>query len=506
MPGAAMNQVYFVVILYLMGLLFGLQFRKHIPMPFFCLSSFFWGSLFYIFMAIIFIGFGLPFSLPAMGGITALTAAFLSGLAIKRKQFNLSRSDFYWCASSGIVFTLAAVFFAHFNYSQITTDSIEAILRGRALAYDGLTRYTIGGFSVRGTILPVVQSAGVLIHEGYLAIYQPLLSLSFIATFIFMAYRAIKWVNKWLKLAFVSLTALSLFSTTILFYQIFYIHTNFFTAAYLFIGLVAFWLAGVENNKTWLIFSAIGMAGFSLSRLESPIMFVVFSLFMLGVRQLTYRERLAVYLPGCVGLIAWHVKVAEVMQVVGSSDTNPAQLWVIVAGLASLVILVLISKIEFIEKFLLPVLPVFTILALAIIIPVFYLLNSHLMETSLQSIYSNLTTSGEWNAAWFGLLGLLIIGTFQKKLPFDVLFTNSFIAFFLLLVDLAFFLGSPYRPSPFGSANRMLTHIIPLITFYLIVKFSQGFLPGIDSKALPCGFRRKGDLLQWLRRLKPNQK
>jgi len=499
-----MNQVYFVVILYLMGLLFGLQLRKRIPWPFICLSSFFWGSLFYIFMAIIFIGLGLPFSLLVMGGITALTAAFLSGLAIKSKQFNLSRNDLYWCASSGIVFTLAAVFFAHNNYSQITTDSVEAILRGRALAYDGLTSYTIGGISVRGTMLPVIQSAGVLIHEGYLAIYQPLLSLSFIATFIFLAWWSIKWVNKWLKLAFVSLTALSLFSTTILFYQIFYIHTNFFTAAYLFIGLVAFWLAIVENNKAWLVFSAIGMAGFSLTRLESPIMFVVFSVFMLGMRQLTYRERLAVFLPGCVGLIAWHVKVVEVMQVVGSSDTNPAHIWVIVAGLACLVFLVLISRIEFIEKFILPVLPLLAILSLAIIIPGFYLLNSQLMETSIESIYFNLTTSGEWNAAWFGLLGLLMIGTFHKKLPFDAIFTNSFIAFFLLLVDLAFFLGSPYRPSPYGSANRMLTHIIPLITFYLTVKFSPSFSPGIASNALPYGFPKKGELLQWLRRLKPN--
>jgi hypothetical protein len=227
---------------------------------------------------------------------------------------------------------------------------------------------------------------------------------------------------------------------------------------------------------------------------------------MLGVRQLTYRERLAVFLPGCVGLIAWHVKVAIVMQVVGSSDTNPAHIWVIVAGLAGLVILVLISRIEFIEKFLLPVLPIFAILSLAITIPVLYLLNSQLMETSLQSIYLNLTTSGEWNGVWFGLLGLLIIGTFQKKLPFDALFTNSFMAFFLLLVDLAFFLGSPYRSSPYGSANRMLTHIIPLITFYLIVKFSQGFSPDIASNVLPYGFLRKGEFLQWLRRLKPNQK
>ncbi len=488
-----MNQVYFVVVLYLMGLLFGLQFRGRIPLPFICLSSFFWGSLFYIFMALIFIGFGLPFSFLAMAGITALTAAFLSGLAIQRKQFNFSRNDLYWCASSVIVFSLAAVFFAHFNYSQITTDLVEAILRGRALAYDGLTSYTIGGFSVRGTMLPVIQSAGVLIHEGYLAVYQPLISMSFIATFIFMAWWAIKWANKWLKLAFVSLSALALFSTTILFYQIFYIHTNFFTAAYLFIGLVTFWLATVENNKTWLIFSAIGMVGFSLARLESPIMFVVFSLFMLGLRQLTYRERLAVFLPGCLGLIAWHVKVAEVMRVVGSSDTNPAHIWVIVASLACLVFLVLISRIEFIEKLVLPALPMLTILSLAILIPVFYLLNSQLMETSLQSIYFNLTTSGEWNAAWFGLLGLLIIGTFQKKLKFDALFTNSFSAFFLLLADLAFFLGSPYRPSPYGSANRMLTHIIPLITFYLMVKFSQSFSPGMASNPLPYGVPKNGE-------------
>ena len=501
-----MNQVYFVIILYLLGLLFGVQFRKHIPFPFICLSSFFWGSLYYVFLAIIFIGFDLHFSLPAMGGITAVVVVILSGLTIKRRLFYLSRSELYWCASSFLVFILAALYTAHFNYSQITTDSVEAILRGRALAYDGLTSYTIDGFSVRGTILPVIQSASVLINEGYLAIYQPLLSLSFIATFIFMGGQAIKWMNKWLKIAFVSLTSLSLFSTTMLFYQIFYIHTNFFTAAYLFIGLVAFWLAIVEKNKTWLVFSAIGMAGFSLARIESPIMYIVFAIFMLGLRQLTYRQRLAVFLPVSSGLIAWHVKVAEVMQVAGSTDINPVYIWVIVAGLAALVALVLISRIDFIEKYFLPALPLLTISSLATLIPISYLLKPDLMNSSLQSIYFNLTTSGEWNAVWYGLFGLLVIGIFQNKLPFDSLFTSSFIAFFFLLVDLAFFLPSPYRPSPYGSANRMLTHIIPLITFYLMVKFSQGFSPDIASNALSHGFNKNGDLLQWLRRLKTNQK
>ena len=496
-----MNQVYFVVLLYLLGLLFGLQFKKKIPFPFICLSSFLWGSLFYVFLAIMFIGSGLRYSLPVMGGVTVAAAAVLSGLAVKRKLFILSRSELYWCASSGIIFILAALFTAHFNYSQITTDSVEAILHGRALAYDGLTSYTIDGFSIRGTILPVIQSTGVLLNEGYLSIYQPLLSFSFIATFIFMAYQAIKEMNKWVKLAFVCLSALSLFSTNMLFYQIFYIHTNFFTAAYLFIGLVAFWLAIVEKNQTWLVFSELGMAGFCLARIESPVMYIVFALFMLSLRQLTYRQRLAVFLPICGGLIAWHVKIASVMQIAGSSDI-PTNNWVIVAGLAGLGVLVLISRIEFIEKSLLPALPEFVIFVLALVIPIAYLLKFQLMQVSLQSIFFNLTTSGEWNAVWYILLGLLVIGMFQKKLPFESLFTCSFIAFFLLLVDLAFFLLSPYRPSPYGSANRMLTHIIPLITFYIMVKIGQGFSPAVASNALAYGLKRKGEIQQWLSGLK----
>jgi hypothetical protein len=318
---------------------------------------------------------------------------------------------------------------------------------------------------------------------------------------MFMAYQAIKGMSKWVKLAFVSLAALSLFSTTMLFYQIFYIHTNFFTAAYLFIGLVAFWLAIVEKNQTWLVFSELGMAGFCLARIESPVMYIVFALFMLSLRQLTYRQRLAVFLPICGGLIAWHVKIASVMPITGSSDI-PANIWIIVAGLAALGVLVLISRIEFIEKSLLPALPVFAILVLALVIPIAYLLKFQLMQVSLQSIFFNLTTSGEWNAVWFILLGLLVMGMFQKKLPFESLFTGSFIAFFLLLVDLAFFLLSPYRPSPYGSANRMLTHIIPLITFYIMIKIGQGFSPTVASNALAYGSTRKRELQQWLKGLK----
>jgi hypothetical protein len=185
MQEPAMNQVYFVVILYLLGLVFGLQFKKHIPMPFICLSSFFWGVLYFVILGVVFAGLGVQFSLPAMGGITFVLAAVLSGMAIKRKLLYFSRTDLFWCGSACLVFILTALFLAHTNYSLISMDSVEAILRGRALAYDGLTGYTIDGFSIRGTILPVIHAAGVLIDEGYLSVFQPLLSLSFISSFIF---------------------------------------------------------------------------------------------------------------------------------------------------------------------------------------------------------------------------------------------------------------------------------------------------------------------------------
>jgi hypothetical protein len=484
MPEPAMNQVYFVVVLYLLGLLFGLQFRKHIPIPFICASSFFWGGLFYIFLAITFIIGNLHFSLAGMGGVAAASAAALTGLAVRRKLFDLSRHEFIWCAASIIVFTLSALIASRYNYSQITTDSVEAILRGRALAYDGLSSYTIDGFTVRGAVLPIIQSAGVLLNEGYLAIYQPLLSLSFLVVFILLTFRAIKFKNPWLKFALVTLSAFTLFSTNIVFFQIFYIHTNFFSAAFLFTGLVTFWLAIVEKSTSWLVFSALGLAGFSLGRVESPIFFVILTVLMLGLRQLSYRQRLAIFLPVCAGLIIWHIKIAQAIRTAGPGDTNPDNIWVIIAVLTGLALLVIISKLAFIEKYILPALPVLAILCMAIIIPMSFFINYDLMQSSVTSIYINMTTSGEWNATWFALPGLFFLVIFQKKLQFDSLFTSSFMVFFLLLVDLAFFLSSPYRPSPYGSANRMLTHIIPLIVFYFLVRFSQVLSPGLNQDVI----------------------
>ena len=80
---------------------------------------------------------------------------------------------------------------------------------------------------------------------------------------------------------------------------------------------------------------------------------------------------------------------------------------------------------------------------------------------------------GWWGAAWLILLVLFMFAFLQPGFPYERLFSFGIPAFFMLLLALAF-MRFPFHLGWGDSANRMITHIMPVIFFYFLLKYGHG--------------------------------
>jgi hypothetical protein len=95
------------------------------------------------------------------------------------------------------------------------------------------------------------------------------------------------------------------------------------------------------------------------------------------------------------------------------------------------------------------------------------------MYSSLSSIWQNMVFYGWWGATWLVLLILFMFALLQPSFLYEKLFSFGIPAFFMLLLVLGG-MRLPYHPGRGDSANRMITHILPVILFYFLLKYGHG--------------------------------
>ncbi|MCP4374518.1 MAG: hypothetical protein GY797_41410 [Deltaproteobacteria bacterium] len=471
-------QVLFLLMLYILGVLVGLLFKKHLPFPFISLTGFLWGAIVWVLIALGCLSLSISYSLLSMSLLVAAVFVVLVAVHIKQGTWRHNRSEISWLVGTMLGLTVVVSAATQFNFSAATYDSISQILLGRTIAYEGFTESTTRSLASWGVFLPLLQSASVFLGEGYLYALQPAFAFTFLLTFFYIGHRAGRqsFFGARVALVLALLTTLTLASTLFIVFQTFYIHNNFPAAIYLFVAVSTFWLALREQNNTWLIFAMLALTCFSLLRTETLLFALIFLSLVIATGQLSYRVRLYIVMPYVGILLIWYVKLLLAIGP-GTDILDPKRTLAIIAILIGFGVGVGLSRLRWVENYILPILPMLMIGGLLCALVFVFVQKPTHMHTSLGNIWQNMIFYGWWGATWLIVFILLLFAFLQPKIPYEHLFSYGIAAFFMLLLALSF-MRSPYRLVWWDSANRIITHIIPIVFFYLLLKYGHGLSAG----------------------------
>ncbi|MBN1122371.1 MAG: hypothetical protein JXJ17_14950 [Anaerolineae bacterium] len=465
-----MGQFAYLYGLHVIGILFGLLFKKRLPIPFLCITGFFWGAVLWVVVALMLMTLSLPYTLASMLIVLGLVVVALVVIHIKQGTWRLSSYELYWLGGSLLAAALVIFAAVSTNYARATADSLALIVLGRNYAQDGLTAWSISRLSDWGVFVPVLFSANVFIGQDYLHALLPTISFFYFASFFVLGYLAVKkLLSSVLKALVVSaIVSILLASTYIVAFQVFYVHTNQPSAAFLLLAVASFWFATSEENSAWLIFGTIATLGFSLMRTEGPLFALIPLVLFLSSGKASYKERLLVTLPLAAVLLLWYIKIACGVTA-GDGVLTPVRALAMVAPLIALAGFTALTYFRIANQFM-KQLSYLMLVALLFVCVVFFLVIPEHMIESTNAILTNLLTPSRWGFTWFIILSMIPLFFKKSKLPYEKILSYVSPAYLMLLVTIAY-ARNPYHTGFYDSANRLMTQILPVAMLYGTLKF-----------------------------------
>ena len=465
-----MGQILFLTGLQLFGVYFGLLFKRKIPFVFIVITGYLWGALIWVVGGTLLQILNIPFTVPGMASFFGLLALGIAVLHARKETWKSSKRELSLIFWAALVFFLVLLLASHFNFSIASPDSAVMIATGRRFTFEGFSPAIIEELSLRGVFLPQLQSASVFLGDDYLYAAQPAFGFTFLLAYFYLSQRILcqLGLNKRQVLVYTLLATLVLFTTYFIAFQLFYIHTNLISAAYLFVAVAGFWLASVEGVEDWLVVGILALMGFSLARTEAPLFALLFLVLVISADRVSYQIRLKTILPYLSSLVFWYLYLYWRMGE-GTYILNPERTLLVIGSLAALALLVLLSAVKAIKRYLLPHLPRI-MLGLLVLLLIFMIIQKtdHFRISIYGSIY-NLLETGEWGLTWLVFSFLFVVSLTGPRMPGEELLLYGIASFFATLLAIVYF-RVPYHTSWGDSANRMFTHILPIVILYVLMK------------------------------------
>jgi hypothetical protein len=480
-----MAQVWFVIGLYIVGILIGLLLSRQVPIPVVAATGFLWGTLCYSllsFIALVANSYQPVFMLTGLGALGVL----LIVLNIRRGSFSLDRRAMIWLGAMLCLYLLAALILEGHNISKAhELDPQSQILVGRSLALEGFAPWNTQQLSSWGFLLVSIQSTSVFLGVDYLYIFQPICGLTFLLTFSTGCYYVLveRIENRKTALLVAGICTLLLFSTYGIILEMEFINTNLISSMYLFTAFAAFWLGLGKRSGGWLAAAMLSLTGFALARTEAPVFAIILLSLVLNSGRLSYRERLTYFLPF---LVVFILRYLHMVMTAGSGSIilSNSRILGVFGLLIAFTLLVLVSDIEFVEAKILPRLHIVMIAALGAALLAAIASQPNLMLLSICNFLLNLFfLIGFWGVIWYFYLVHLALARNQPPFEHERLFSIFIPCFFLLLLALVYF---RLPANPFGyywhdTSNRISTHIVPIILLYLAMKYGWGLAAQPES-------------------------
>jgi len=421
-------------------------------------------------------------------------SAFQVGSIIKIKKLGLKGDEFVQLVISITSFFCISFILVTFNFSQLSFDSFKLIMLGQAWSVNGGISHELGAYlGSWGAFLPLIHSLAPAFNLDYLSAFQPIFAISGVLVWLLLIDRMLKqdqgglFKRYLIALGFVSVLLSSYFFG----FQFFYIHNSMTTSIFLVLMVVSWWLYSKDKENKYLYICIFSIVGFLIQRTETPLVIAVFLVSALSISsQSSKTEYNVVY--GISGIVClWYLFL--VMQLDGQSDIlswEKAVVLVLPIIFYSL-ILRFSEKSEYIRERYLPLLPYFMLSTAIVLLLVLFIYDFEHMMKSSNSVFGNLFATGKWQSYWYFVVFALAMSLLYKNIKNESYWT-IFICTYVILIIAISIARIPYRIGWGDSANRMFTHLAPIITTYLLLKIGTSQLRFLeDAKFKKMQFIKK---------------
>lgn len=468
-----MNQIFFLMGLYLVGVLVVLPFRPRIPALFAGVSGFLWGGLVFVILRAILLVCDLPYTGTTLAVLAVLVFSVLIAINIWKKGFSLTKEDALPLVISIVAFGFVVVGAHLFNSTVATIDSLNTLMYSRDIAINGFSPLSIRMVSNVAPFALILQSGSTILDLDYFSAAQPAFGFTLLSTFGWLLHRSIKQVtgNLTWSLLLSVLGVVFLLTIDLFNFHIFYIHTNLIAAVYLFAFFGAVWQTIRERETAWLVFAILALLGFSLARTETVLFSLAALIITFSVLKISYKERLLLSLPFLLVMSAWFLFLAV---------KNNGQVAILRSDRLLLVIglmlffggLFIFMRYTWFMKFLQKNITILVMVGLVGTLLGLGFLRAGNLEDSIKSLAANLFFQGRWGITWYLLFGLFIHTSLLPKLDHESFFKLSILVYLGFILVLGCMRTTAYHITYSDSGNRMMLHILPVFLFYIILKYS----------------------------------
>jgi hypothetical protein len=265
----------------------------------------------------------------------------------------------------------------------------------------------------------------------------------------------------------VGLATAALFTNLMVAFHVAYLHSNFGSAIYLFVFVVLFWLAEVEEDASGLPVAFLALAALALQRTETPIVAVLFLALTVAQSALP-RPAITRGMIGFTVVVGlWYELLAHHV----STETaflTPTRCRIVWGTLLLALGWWLVSDRAFVKR-INRLLPLVIAGLAALALAGAFAIEPHHMWASARPWLVGLVEVPHWGDLWYVLVALALVSLFAPAPPFRQAFVVGIPVFFAFVLLLA--LGrDPYSMRVDDSASRMTIHIVPLLVWYLAMK------------------------------------
>ena len=480
-----MNALGFFAAVYFGGLAWSLLGRSRLGIGFCCVAAYPLGLLFFVLQSLLFAFSPLPYRLGPM--VATWAALFVLGvlvnvLRIGRGERATAR-DVALVGAVSTLFVLLALGIERINLSVLTYDSHMILLLGRSIAFHGGVAPDIGqglqGLASRGVFQLMVQAASVFVEKPYLHSAPLIFAIASWSLFGYLGLRALGGLAPFSgrAAALVALTVCAMATPYFMLVQALYIHDNYATGMYLLFFCACFWLAEREQNPGFLPYAFGFLLAFSLQRVETPLVALMF--WAIAHTQSTLPQRLltAWFVAYASIVVLWHARLFG--YVAADPDLlDPARVMLIVAATAAalpVALVVGLPRLAWLRRRV-PLAILVSIGLGAIVISM--LRPEQMMATGAAFLFNLQSTS--WGGVWYAFPLLGILALLVPSVPFHQLFTYGAIAYLIVMFTLG--LGEfSFRTGWGDSGNRMVTHVVPLLFFFFLLAYGRVLCRNVEG-------------------------
>jgi hypothetical protein len=474
------EQIAFLFLIYLSGLIFALVIRKTQSMGFVLSTAIFWGALNWVIINIFIALLVKKLDMTLYLVIVGIQIATMIFWILTRKPIHLSKINILYIILYSLVFFLLEIFFSKYNFTNITPDSLYVLKMSKVIAETGFSNLRWDSPAAFGYFIGMMQTAAHFLKVDYLYILQPMFSMNFILLFALIIYELSEnFGNIIVRVLFSFAATLFLFSSAIMRFEFSYIHSNLITGIFLFILMTCFIFWIKSSDHSWLIFALFSGIGFSLTRTENPITLLIFVTLFLGLSQLTYTHRIRYFAP----LIAMVAVFELILLFIDSpfvdfphQKLSDTMIFMFVVLLISYLVFLLISKWEIIEKFIFPHLHSIFTMTILIALIVAIILKTENIIVSFITLFWSAVLKGGWESTWQIAIPLVILFGYRKANndPSVKLLQLGIPLYFIAILMMSLNNGRPFiNPRWSSSPNRMFTQILPLVIMLITLMISK---------------------------------